>query len=187
MQKALRILFITQCPPPTSLLFLTFPISLQLSTLHLLTPIALVKRVHLTTLNTFCLGSYCLPSSLISSMAYSSLFSITVINTMIQSNWAWTGSISPYSLYHWGEVMAWTQAGQDVEAGPEAEVIKEWYLLALLSTQFRTTYPGVAPPRVSWALPHQLLIKKTPRRLACRSIWWIRFVFQLMFTLPGCL
>lgn len=106
MQKALRILFITQCPPPTSLLFLTLSISLQLSTLHLLTPIALIKRVHLITLNTFCLGSYCLPSSLISSMAYSSLFSITVINTMIQSNWAWTGSISPYSLYHWGEVMA---------------------------------------------------------------------------------
>lgn len=107
VQKASKILFITQCPPPTSLLFLTFPISLQLSTRPpSLTPIVLIKCVHLSTLNTFCLGPYCLPSSPISSMAYSSLFSVTVINTVTQSNWGWTGSISPYSLYHSGEVMA---------------------------------------------------------------------------------
>jgi hypothetical protein len=40
-------------------------------------------------------------------------------------------------------------------------------LLILLSTKPRTTSPGVVPPTMDWALPHQSLIKKIINKLAC--------------------
>jgi hypothetical protein len=38
--------------------------------------------------------------------------------------------------------------------------------LSLALTVPRTICPGVAPPTMGWTLPHQLLIKKMPYRLA---------------------
>lgn len=35
--------------------------------------------------------------------------------------------------------------------------------IAYLAMQPRTTCPGMAPPKVGWALPHQSFIKKCPR------------------------
>jgi hypothetical protein len=40
----------------------------------------------------------------------------------------------------------------------------------------RTTCPGLIPPTVAWALPHQSLILKMSHRLACRPNWLQHFL-----------
>ena len=40
----------------------------------------------------------------------------------------------------------------------------------------RTTSPGMAPPKVGWALPHQSLSKKITYRLANSLILWRGFL-----------
>ena len=53
-------------------------------------------------------------------------------------------------------------------------------LFILLSIESRTTSPGMAPPTMDWALPHQSLIKKTPYRTAYTLSLWGHFRFILL-------
>lgn len=62
-----------------------------------------------------------------------------------------------------------------------AEVWRQGVLLIglLTLTQIRTIYTGLVPPTVGWlALLHQSLIKKTPSRLAYRSVLGSTFSFE---------
>jgi hypothetical protein len=47
----------------------------------------------------------------------------------------------------------------------------------------RTTSPGLAPPTMGWALPHQSIIKKIPYRLAYRLILMEAFFVCLVLCL----
>lgn len=49
--------------------------------------------------------------------------------------------------------------------------------------QPRTTYLGMAPPTVGWALSCQCLTRKLPHKLAQRPTWWKR-VFKWGFLFP---
>jgi hypothetical protein len=70
--------------------------------------------------------------------------------------------------------------GRNLEAGADAEGMGGLLLTGLLSMaclvcfllEPRTTSPGVAPPTVSWTIPHQSLIKKMPYR----GILWRHFL-----------
>lgn len=74
----------------------------------------------------------------------------------------------------------------DVSAGVLRQALKRkpWtaaYWLApcgFLSMSSDKVKPGVAPPTVSWALLHQLLIliKEIPYRFAHKSVWWWHFL-----------
>ena len=65
------------------------------------------------------------------------------------------------------------RAGDWREAGADAEAMEDSYLLIMFMacsacclTEPGATRSGLGPPTMSWALPHQSLIKKMPYRLA---------------------
>jgi hypothetical protein len=65
------------------------------------------------------------------------------------------------------KVKTGTQTRQDLEA--DSEAMKECCLLACsfcFLIEPKATSAGMLPCTMGWALPHQLLIKKTPYRLA---------------------
>ena len=65
-------------------------------------------------------------------------------------NWSWTGT--------WRQELMWRpQRSAAYWLAPND-------LLCLL-TELRTVSPGIEPPTMSWALPHQSIIKKMPHRL----------------------
>ena len=62
---------------------------------------------------------------------------------------------------------------RNLEAGADTEAMEGaayWLvphgLLSLLSYRTQDHSPGMTPPTMNWALPHQSLIKKMPYRLA---------------------
>lgn len=71
------------------------------------------------------------------------------------------------TVQHWEKSRWELKQGRDPETGADTEAMEEYCLQALLNTACsdclltpRIASPGVAPPTVSWALPHQSPIKK---------------------------
>lgn len=101
---------------------------------------------------------------------------------MAKSNMGKKEFVSTYSFPSQSIVEAETR-GRKLEAGAEAEAVEKCYFLAcasgltrpaFLHIAARTTSPG-SPPTVSWVLPNQPSVKKTPHSLAHRPIWWEHF------------
>ena len=77
-------------------------------------------------------------------------------------------------VHHWRKSGQELKQGRNLEAGADAEAMEECCLLVCSSwlvqpaffIEATTTSPGMAPPTMGWALPHQSLIKKMPYRLA---------------------
>ena len=68
--------------------------------------------------------------------------------------------------------------GRNLEAGADAEAIEECCLLAcfpwlaqpvFFPTELGSMNPGMVPPTIGWALPHQSLIKKISYSWV---LWW---------------
>jgi hypothetical protein len=55
-------------------------------------------------------------------------------------------------------------------------VCSDWY-----HTEPITTRPGMAPPTMGWAFPHQSLTKKMPHRLAYSPTFWRHFLYWVSF------
>ena len=65
------------------------------------------------------------------------------------------------------EASTGTQMGRNLEAGADAEAMEGCCLLAFSARCFiepRTSSPGVVPPTMAWALPHQILVEKNALR-----------------------
>jgi hypothetical protein len=108
-------------------------------------------------------------------------------NTTTKSKFRMKGFICltfPYCCSLVKELGAGTQAGQGPGGrswcGGHGRVLLTVLLLMACSAYFhidpRTTSPGMAPPTMHWALPHQSLIKKNASRLAYSPIWWRHFL-----------
>lgn len=84
---------------------------------------------------------------------------------------------------HLGKPKKDLKARDSPEAGTEAEIMKECFLLACspflvqlaFKLQPKTTFSGMVLPIVDWVLSNQLLINKMSHRYACWSTWWRKF------------
>lgn len=108
----------------------------------------------------------------------SSLHSVAVINTKTKSNLRKRGSfcLTGHSLSLRG-VRAGTQ-DRNLKQRPRRNPVAGVLLLACSATflrQPRPTCSEVALAIVSWALPHQLAIKKNIPQHVHRPVWWRQF------------
>lgn len=115
---------------------------------------------------------------------------VSVIKAIAKINMKRKGFLSAVSFHFQVTVHCWgrTGAGTQMRQEPEGRNQSRSHGGALLTDLFliagsacfpipsRTTCPGMAPPTIDWTLPYQLLVKKTPYRLAYGTIWWRRFL-----------
>lgn len=107
---------------------------------------------------------------------------MAVMNTMTKkANWGEKGlfGLTSRSQSFIEGSQGKTQAGLEPEAGAHAEAMEgaaSWLAHHGLPIELTTTRPGIAPPIVAWALPHQSLAKKMPHRLAYILILWSHFL-----------
>ena len=124
------------------------------------------------------------------------LVTLAVIQHQTKATCGGKGFFSSYfhiTVHHRRKSEQKLQQSRNLEAGADAEATEECCLLACspmaCSTCFiiklGTTSPGVAPPTMGWALPHQSLIKKMPHRLAYSPILWRCFLSWASFLLDG--
>jgi hypothetical protein len=77
------------------------------------------------------------------------------------------------------EVGTGSQTGQEPEAGADAETMEGCCFLvcsACFLIEPRSMGPGMAPPTVSWALPHKSITNKMPFQFAYNQILWRHFL-----------
>ena len=73
--------------------------------------------------------------------------------------------------------------GRNPEAATDVDAMKECCLLLMASSvcvlrESRTVSPGMAPPTIDWALPHQLCFRKMPSRLVHSQRLHTHFFFS---------